>query len=36
LPVAQAFRKQLIPTPVQTFLLCPVIVFALEAVWRGG
>jgi protein-S-isoprenylcysteine O-methyltransferase Ste14 len=36
LPVAQAFRKQLIPTPVQTFLLCPVIVIAFEAAWPGG
>ena len=34
--VAQEFQKQLIATPVQTFLLCPVLVIAFEAAWRGG
>jgi len=34
--VAQEFQKQLIATPVQTFLLCPVIVIAFEAAWRAG
>jgi protein-S-isoprenylcysteine O-methyltransferase Ste14 len=34
--MAQDFQKQLVSTPVQTFLLCPVIVIAFEAAWRGG
>jgi protein-S-isoprenylcysteine O-methyltransferase Ste14 len=34
--VGQEFRKQLIGTPIQTFVLCPVIVIAFEAAWRAG
>ena len=34
--MAQEFQRQLIATPVQTFLLCPVLVITFEAAWRGG
>jgi protein-S-isoprenylcysteine O-methyltransferase Ste14 len=33
---AKEFQKQLISTPIQTFLLCPVVVIAFEAAWRAG